>query len=87
VLMTPECNLPEGFEKRAAISMNATVEGAVEGLGKLFTLDESALQEIGRRGCDLVAANFSWSQIASHMFAVYNWLLGRAAIPDCVLLD
>jgi glycosyltransferase involved in cell wall biosynthesis len=87
VLMTPQCNLPEGFEKGAAIRMNTTVEGAAEGLGKLFALEESALQEMGRRGRDLVIANFSWSQIASQMFAVYNWLLGRSATPDCVLLD
>jgi glycosyltransferase involved in cell wall biosynthesis len=87
VLLTPECNLPEGLEKRAAIRMNATVEGAAEGLERLFALDEPALQEMGRRGRDLVVANFSWAQIVSQMFAVYNWLLGRSAVPDCVLLD
>jgi len=87
VLMTPECNLPEGFQKRAAIRMNTTVEGAAEGLRRLFALDGPALQEMGRRGHDLVIANFSWPQIASQMFAVYNWLLGRSAVPDCVLLD
>jgi glycosyltransferase involved in cell wall biosynthesis len=87
VLMTPECNLTEGFEKRAAIRMDTTVEGAADGLRKLFALDEPALQEMGRQGRDLVIANFSWSQIASQMFAVYNWLLGRSATPDCVLLD
>jgi glycosyltransferase involved in cell wall biosynthesis len=86
-LLTPECNLPEGFEKRAAIRMNTTVEGAALALGKLFALDEPALQEMGRRGRDLVIANFSWPQIASQMFAVYNWLLGHSAVPDCVLLD
>jgi glycosyltransferase involved in cell wall biosynthesis len=87
VLMTPECKLPEGFEKRAAIRMNTTVEGAAEGLGKLFALNEPARQEMGRRGRDLVIANFSWPQIASQMFAVYNWLLGRSAAPACVLFD
>ena len=87
VLMTPECNLPEGFEKQAAIRMRPTVEEATEGLGKLFALDELALQEMGRRGRDLVIQNFSWSQIASQMFAVYKWLLGRSAAPDCVLFD
>jgi poly(glycerol-phosphate) alpha-glucosyltransferase len=87
VLMTPECNLPEGFEKRAAIRLNTTAEGAAEGLRALLALDESALREMGRRGHDLVVANFSWSQIASEMFAVYNWLLGRSGVPDCVLLD
>jgi glycosyltransferase involved in cell wall biosynthesis len=87
VLMTPECNLPEGFQKRAAIPMNTTVEGAAEGLGKLFALNEAALKEMGRRGRDLVVANFSWSQVASQMFAVYNWLLGRSAAPNWVLFD
>jgi glycosyltransferase involved in cell wall biosynthesis len=87
VLMTAECNLPEGFEKRAAIRMDTTVEGAAEVLGKLLALDEAALQEIGRRGRDLVIENFSWSQSASQMFAVYNWVLGRSVVPDCVLLD
>ena len=87
VLMTQECNLPEGFENRAAISMSATVEGVVEALGKLFALEESALEEMGRRGRDLVIGNFSWSQIASQMFAVYKWLLRRSDPPDCVLFD
>ena len=85
VLMTPECNLPEGFANRAAIRMNTTVEGAAEGLGKLFALDKPALQEMGYRGRDLVIRNFSWSQIASRMFVVYKWLLGRSPAPDCVL--
>jgi len=87
VIMTPECNLPEGFEKRAAISMSATVEGAAAALGELFALEKSALEEMGRRGRDLVTGNFSWSQIASQMFAVYKWVLGRSTTPDCVLFD
>jgi len=87
VIMTPECNLPEGFEKRAAIRMSATVEGAAEALGKLFALEKSALEEMGRRGRDLVIDNFSWSEIASQMFAVYKWLLERSAPPNCVLFD
>jgi glycosyltransferase involved in cell wall biosynthesis len=87
VLMTSECNFPEGFEKRAAIRMDTTVEGAAVALEKLFALEESTLEEMGRRGRDLVVANFSWSQIASQMFGVYEWVLGRSAAPDCVLFD
>ena len=87
VLMTQECNLPEGFENGAAIRMSATMEGTAGALGKLFALEKSALEEMGRRGRDLVIGNFSWSQIASHMFAVYKWLLGGSASPNCVLFD
>jgi glycosyltransferase involved in cell wall biosynthesis len=87
VLMTQECNLPEGFENGAAIRMSATVEGVAGALGKLFASEKSALEEMGCRGRDLVICNFSWSQIASQMFAVYKWLLGHSAPPDCVQFD
>jgi glycosyltransferase involved in cell wall biosynthesis len=87
VLMTPECNLPEGFEKGAAISMSSTVEGAAAALGKLFGSEESTLQDMGHRGHDLVIRNFSWPQIASQMFNVYKWLLGCSAPPNCVVFD
>ena len=87
VLMTQECNLPEGFENGAAIRMSATVEGVAGALGKLFASEKSALEEMGCRGRDLVICNFSWSQIASQMFAVYKWLLGHSAQPECVQFD
>ena len=87
VLMTQECNLPEGFENGAAIRMSATVEGVAGALGKLFASEKSALEEMGCRGRDLVICNFSWSQIASQMFAVYKWLLGHSAPPECVQFD
>ncbi len=87
VLMTQECNLPEGFENGAAIRMSATVEGVAGALGKLFASEKSALEEMGCRGRDLVICNFSWSQIASQMFAVYKWLLGHSAPPDFVQFD
>jgi glycosyltransferase involved in cell wall biosynthesis len=87
VIMTPQCNLPQGFEKRAAIRMSPTVEGAARALEELFALEGSALEEIGRRGRELVIDNFSWSQIASQMFTVYKWLLGRSTPPNCVVFD
>ena len=56
-------------------------------LGNLFALQKPALAEMGGRGRDLVTKNFSWSQIASQMYVVYTWLLGRSGPPDCVLFD
>lgn len=58
--------------------MGPTVEEAARALGELLALEESALEEMGRRGRDLVTKNFSWSKIASQMFAVCKWLLGRS---------
>jgi glycosyltransferase involved in cell wall biosynthesis len=59
--------------------MGPTVEEAARALGELLALEKSALGEMSRRGRDLVTKNFSWSQIASQMFAVYKRLLGRSA--------
>ena len=87
VLMTGECNLGEGFEAGAAIRMEPTVESQVHALRALFSLSDAALREMGHRGGELVLANFSWSQSASQMSRVYQWLLGRSAPPDCVITD
>jgi hypothetical protein len=57
------------------------------GLGNLFALQKPALEEMGRRSRNLVTKNFSWSQIASQMFAVYTCLLGRLGPLDCMLFD
>jgi len=56
-------------------------------LGNLFALQKPALEEMGRRGRDLVPKNFAWSQIASQMCVVYTWLLERSGPPDCMLFD
>ena len=50
VLMTPECNLPEGFEKRAAIRMNTTVEGAAMALGKVVCVGRAGPSRNGPSG-------------------------------------
>jgi poly(glycerol-phosphate) alpha-glucosyltransferase len=42
VLMTPECNLPEGFAAGAAIRIETNVESIAAGLRKLFALSASS---------------------------------------------
>ena len=87
VLMTTECNLVEGFETGAAIRMDPTIESESQALEALFSLSDIALREMGARGRNLVTRNFSWSQSASEMFAVYQWLLGNGPIPPSVMID
>jgi poly(glycerol-phosphate) alpha-glucosyltransferase len=41
VLMTPECNLPEGFEANAAIRIETNIESIAQGLRELFRLPHS----------------------------------------------
>ena len=87
VLMTRQCNLPEGFEVGAAIEMEPEPESIVEALNYLFHLPREDRLAIGRRGHNLVAKKFSWSTASSKMVEVYAWVLGRAPKPGCVITD
>jgi glycosyltransferase involved in cell wall biosynthesis len=86
VLMTSECNLPEGPEAGAAICLDPTVEAIEEGLQRLALMSDLERQAMGERSLQLVKERFMWSRVAHDMMAVYRWLLGAAERPDCVRL-
>jgi len=87
-LMTPACNLPEGFEAGAAMSIAAT--GPLEirdALQWLFWLPAADLRAMGERGRELARQSFSWDSAASQMKLVYEWVLGRGEKPASVMLQ
>ncbi len=87
VVMTPECNLPEGFSARAGIRITTDVEGIARGLTELFGRSAQELNEIGRNGLRLTGEKFNWRTIAGQMRAVCEWLVCGASKPDCVYVD
>ncbi|RCX32252.1 poly(glycerol-phosphate) alpha-glucosyltransferase [Thioalbus denitrificans] len=87
VLMTSQCNLPEGFAADAAVPMEPNVESIRQGLGTLFEMSSDELAEMGSRGCALVEDRFTWPAVAAQMCSVYAWVLGQGPRPDCVRLD
>ena len=56
-----------------------------QALAAATKLDERALDEMGERGRELVAQKYSWQRVAKEMKSVYEWLLGLADRPACVL--
>jgi glycosyltransferase involved in cell wall biosynthesis len=84
VLMTPQCNLPEGFAANAAIRIETSVESIEQGLRELFLTPDSALRGTGERGRALVAGKFTWPKVAAEMKSVYAWALGGGPKPGCV---
>ena len=86
VLMTPECNLPEGFRAGAAFRIEPAVENVVRGLKDVMSADAGALADMGGRGRKLVGYHFSWSKIAAEMKSVYEWVLGGSPRPAVVEL-
>ncbi len=84
VLMTPECNLPEGFATGAAIRIEPRAESIERGLEELFSAPTSARQALGIKGRALVSEQFNWAKIAVEMKSVYEWVLGGGPKPACV---
>lgn len=86
VLMTPQCNLPEGFAAGAAIAAEPDEAGLREGMRTLFRLDDEERARIGRRGLQLVESRFAWSASAQRLSDVYRWLCEGGDAPECVRL-
>ena len=87
VIMTPQCNLPEGFSAEAAIRVDPEVDSLVAGLARLFGMSDEERRSIGERGLTLVKRDFLWSKAGAQMHDVYRWLLGQGSRPNCIRLD
>ncbi len=87
VLMTPQCNLPEGFQTQAALRIDPEPERIAQGLTALFAMPDHERTAMGEHGRALVAQRFTWSHIAQQMLSVYRWVLGQGDKPDYVYLD
>jgi glycosyltransferase involved in cell wall biosynthesis len=87
VLMTPECNLPEGFAAGAAVHLDAEPRSIAAALRRLFATTAAEREAIGARGRALVADRFAWPAVARQMRGVYEWALGGGPAPSCVLTD
>jgi len=84
VVMTPECNLLEGFSANAALRIAPTIDSAAEGLTHLFAMTDADRQAMGRNGLALVRDRFTWSKVADDMMTVYQWMLGGGLLPSCM---
>ncbi|WP_207482559.1 glycosyltransferase [Arenibaculum pallidiluteum] len=80
-IITPRCNLPEGFAMDAALRAEPEVESLALALGTLFAMPEARRRAIGRNGFALVDERFSWPVVARQMEEVYRWLCGRQERP------
>lgn len=84
VLMTPYCNIPEGFNAGAAIKIDDNISSVKNGLINLFTMSKKQRKEIGDKGFQLVSEKFTWDASARKMIQLYSWLLGNSKKPDFV---
>jgi glycosyltransferase involved in cell wall biosynthesis len=86
VVMTKQCNLPEGFQQNAAIEIDTSIESIANGLSQLFSSSKNDLQQMGNAGNKLVIEKFNWKTIAREMHKTYKWILEKGQSPDNVIL-
>jgi glycosyltransferase involved in cell wall biosynthesis len=87
VLMTRQCNIPEGLAAGAAVEITPECDGILQGLRTLAAMTDFDRFEMGRRGLQLVAKRFSPEQVAGAMRDVYRWLVRAGPRPACVVND
>lgn len=87
VVMTKECNIPEGFENNAAIEINHNAKDMSTILIDLFSKENNELTEIGVNGYELVKSRFTWEKIAEDTKEMYSWVLGKSEKPNFIHLD
>lgn len=86
VIMTPHCNLPEGFARGAAFKILPNAQNISQALLRLFEMSLPERKTMGYNGKLLVEECFTWPKVASQFYAVYSWILGGGPRPDCILL-
>ncbi|MBK1633338.1 hypothetical protein CKO31_21805 [Thiohalocapsa halophila] len=87
VVMTPACNLPEGFAQGAALSTGYDATSVGCALEELFSMSCDDLAAMGARGRRLAETRFSWAEVAARLREVYAWVAAEAPRPDCIVLD
>jgi poly(glycerol-phosphate) alpha-glucosyltransferase len=86
VILTPGCQFPQAFEKKAAIPAEPDPGSLAGALCKLFAMSDAERADMGSRGRELVANAYTWPRIASSMVQVYSWVLGNAPAPACLVM-
>lgn len=87
VIMTSQCNIPEGFAAGAAIQVETNPDDLARGLRRFLEMSELERFEMGNNGFSLVNRRFTWDKVAFEMKSVYEWILGGGTPPACVLTD
>ncbi len=87
VIMTPQCNLSDGFAAGAAIEVAPEPSSIASGIRELVRLSREERRRMGRAGRQLVEQRYAWPRIARQMRDVYAWVLGGGPPPSCVMTD
>lgn len=86
VLATKGSPWPQLLSHRCGWWTEISTQGIYEALHDALQMPLCRLQEMGQNGRTLIGAEFTWSKVAPRSLLVYDWLLGRAPMPDFVVV-
>ena len=78
VLMTPQCNLPEGPAASAAWEAAPTPKQLAARLGEILALSPESWAKTGRAGLKLVREHYTWTKVAAQFAVVYRDAISRS---------
>ena len=85
-LLSSACNLPEAFDCNAAIRAEPDASELIDSLLSMFSFSDFDLATMGKNSRKLVKNRFDWRTIASSTTDVYQWMLGKASPPECLIV-
>ncbi|WP_172331804.1 glycosyltransferase [Mangrovicoccus sp. HB161399] len=81
VLMTNECNLPDGFEQRAAIRIGQSTDELVKDLKAFHETSDQEIQAIAERGLVFQSEHYSEKVVCDKFVSVYRSVLSHELVP------
>jgi glycosyltransferase involved in cell wall biosynthesis len=87
VLMTPECNIPQGFAAGAALPIESSCEGILHGLRTFSAMGDDEHRKMSMCGLELSRRRFSPQINCEALKEVYRWLKRTGPRPACVLRE
>jgi glycosyltransferase involved in cell wall biosynthesis len=82
VLTTKGAPWPMLPERHCGWWVDATVDGLAEGLRQATSQDSATLQAMGARGCEVIAAQFGWANVAKKFIVMYEELMTKGPYPE-----
>ncbi|MEM7453542.1 MAG: glycosyltransferase [Planctomycetota bacterium] len=86
VILTPQCNMPEGSSRAACIECQPETTSILSALNRFAGTSLPERQSMGSNGRNLVEEKFTWNKVASDMAATYRWVSGNGPCPEFVCM-
>ncbi|HPW18469.1 MAG TPA: glycosyltransferase [Candidatus Aminicenantes bacterium] len=80
-VITENCSFPEVARAGAGEVVEARADALAQGLIKVLSLTDRERQDMGERGRQLVAENYTWDLAARKMLTVYRCILDKKPVP------